>query len=651
MLRHLLRLLTAVVVSMHLLIPAFAEGRTGSNWVEQAKDALAVVTAASLMAKAPATEIKAKKTKTGGLSRGRTQAGRRRLRCQTWRTCWRQRALLPATKIRKGDASMKTAFAPFAGTLKLFVVCLAVGLHTGPSAAQSPQARQFVPGELLIGYKSASDKNKAVQDLSNAQRKGGMRTRSGGQSDNLTVEPFSETAIKLKLDFRTAKRSKPSPQEELDFLLETARQLKESNDSIRYAHPNWIMTLDPGPSIPLDPDKLKLRRQSAPQGLGSEPNDVVYRAGLHWNYDAPPAGMNAVEAWRYKNKGGQYTRGSRDIVVAVVDSGILFKHPDLKGSGNVLPGYDFISDPAAARDGDGRDPDATDEGTECPANPETRQIWRPSSWHGSHVAGTIGAATNNKKAIAGVNWQVSILPVRVLGKCGRGSVLDVADAIKWAAGLPVPGIPMNPTPAHVINLSFGGPPACTEEEAGYKLDSVRAARKAGAVVVVAAGNNSDDLANYSPASCEGVISVTASDRRGRLTSYSNYGAATIMAPGGNVYSDVDKDGFKDGIWSLVRTDRFNLDSVAGYQGTSMAAPHVSAAIALAMANNASLRKNPDLVERAIKRTAAKLAPGQCSKRCFLPQYCPADCGADVCPVNCGAGQLDALELLKFVIED
>lgn len=532
-------------------------------------------------------------------------------------------------------------------------------LPAGQSAAQtsSNSERPFVPGELLVGFKSASDKVKGAEELSKAGREGGITTRSGGLSETIEIEGLGERTLKLKFNFLTKARSEPTPEEELNLLLEKAEELKEADKKIEYAHPNWIMTLNPGKAITIDPDKLRLKQRSESLDTPAEPNDLFYRAGLLWHYEAPPAGMNAVGAWQLKDQQGRYARGSRDIIVAVLDTGILLDHPDFKDSPNILPGYDFISRVDQARDGDGRDPDATDEGDWCPAGLLSDAT--PNSWHGSHVAGTIGATTHNRQAVAGVNWQVSILPLRVLGACG-GSTFDIADAIRWAAGLPVEGLPSNTTPADVISLSLGGgsdrrPSPCTNANDGYTRNAILMARKAGAVVVVAAGNIWSNIENVAPAGCPGVISVTASDRAGSLTAYSNFGDATIMAPGGDVNADLDGDGYEDGVWSLSKIvlepteqdPQVNTSGVVAYNGTSMAAPHVSAAIALAMARNERLRKNPDLVERALKETAAKLKPEQCVKRCISPGYCPVACGEDECPVSCGAGQLDALKLIQF----
>jgi len=314
--------------------------------------------------------------------------------------------------------------------------------------------------------------------------------------------------------------------------------------------------------------------------------------------------MNAVQAW-------PIAKGGKGVVVAVVDTGLLPNHPDIKGSGNVLPGYSFISDPA--RQGGttpGRGPDATDFGDECPA-----QGTPTATWHGTHVAGTVGAAiTNNNVGIAGVNWAVSVLPVRVLGRCG-GSIDDVAAAIRWSAGLDVPGVPSNRHKADVINLSLGIGLACRPELVGVLLQALNTARKAGVIVVVAAGNESMDIKQTSPAGCASVVSVAASDQRGHITPYSNFGDVTLLAPGGDLQRDDDGDKRPDGVWSLVAPSEKYPSGVAAYEGTSMAAPHVSAAIALALSVKPNLRGKPDEIEKLLTRSVAALPKDACAQRC------------------------------------
>ena len=153
-----------------------------------------------------------------------------------------------------------------------------------------------------------------------------------------------------------------------------------------------------------------------------------------------------------------------------------------------------------------------------------------SSWHGTHVSGTIGAVSDNGIGVAGINQNSKIQPLRVLGKCG-GYTSDIADAIRWSAGLPVSGIPNNnPTPDRVVNISLGGSGACDS----VTQSAINAAVAAGTVVVVAAGNSTSDASNFTPANCDNVITVAATGHTGSRAYYSNYGTSVeIAAPGGD----------------------------------------------------------------------------------------------------------------------
>lgn len=318
-------------------------------------------------------------------------------------------------------------------------------------------------------------------------------------------------------------------------------------------------------------------------------------SAAQWNINDPTAGIFANEAWAMSKGQG--------VVVAVVDSGVR-PHVDLMP--NLLPGHDFISNRAAARDGDGRDNQAWDEGTWTTATqcgPD--QLPEDSLWHGTHVAGTIGAVVNNRLGIAGVAPKAQLLPVRVVGRCG-GRTSDIIDGMMWAAGLPVSGVPLNRHPAQVINLSLGSITACSQSF----QSAINAVRSAGVVVVAAAGNSDTDVANVSPAGCNGVISVAASDRNGRLAYYSNHGRRiTVAAPGGDM-----RDAAEGGILSLYNAGarRPALDMLAYMQGTSMAAPHVSGVVALMLARNPGL--TPDKVEQLL-RGSARVMPGNCRGGC------------------------------------
>jgi serine protease len=331
------------------------------------------------------------------------------------------------------------------------------------------------------------------------------------------------------------------------------------------------------------------------------PNDPRYAE--QWDLFEAAGGINAPGAWDLSTGAG--------ATVAVIDTGIT-PHSDL--SGNVLPGYDFISDAATARDGDGRDPNPNDEGDwfnagECGSpTPET------SSWHGTHVAGTVAALTDNAVGVAGIARNAKILPVRVLGKCG-GFTSDIADAITWASGGRVPRVPANPTPAKVINLSLGGSGAC-----GTTFQrAITNAVSRGTTVVIAAGNSGADVAGFSPANCNNVVAVASNDRQGNRAFYSNFGTRVdVTAPGGEVRLETDPPGTRstpqNGVLSTLNTGTTvqAAETYFTYMGTSMAAPHVAGLVALMLGKRPTL--SPAQVEAALKANARPL-PGSCTGGC------------------------------------
>ena len=292
------------------------------------------------------------------------------------------------------------------------------------------------------------------------------------------------------------------------------------------------------------------------------PDDAYF--SYQWNLTSQKYGISATDAWS--------TSTGEGVTVAVIDSGILPDHPDLRGQ--VLAGYDFISDASGGGDGDGRDADPTDAGDgTAPDECGTGDEGSPSSWHGSHVAGIIAANANANDGIgiAGVAPGAKILPVRVLGRCG-GYATDAIDAPTWASGGHVNGIPDNPNPAQVVNMSLGGPGTCP----AYYQEAIDAAVARGTIIVVAAGNEDQDAAKVSPASCNNVITVGASGPDGARTYYSNYGSTVeVSAPGG----DIDAEA---GILSLFNKGETTAteNSYAFMEGTSQASPHVATTVAM-----------------------------------------------------------------------
>jgi serine protease len=322
------------------------------------------------------------------------------------------------------------------------------------------------------------------------------------------------------------------------------------------------------------------------------PNDEFYN--LQWHYHEATGGMNAEAAWD--------TNDGTGVVVAVLDTGIT-DHSDLNA--NILPGYDFIEDLDVSNDGDGRDADASDPGDWVAAFECGFNFAQNSSWHGTHVSGTIAAVTDNEQGVAGVAYGAKILPVRVLGQCG-GFLSDIADAIVWASGGSVDGVPDNTTPAQVINMSLGGGGAC---DATYQ-DAIDIAVANGTSVVVSAGNSTADSSGFRPASCNNVINVAANDREGNIADYSNFGSLVdVTAPGGET-SVVGENGvastLNDGTEGPVN------ETYVYYQGTSMAAPHVSGTVALMYQANPNI--TPAEVEQALKDTARPM-PGSCTNGC------------------------------------
>lgn len=286
------------------------------------------------------------------------------------------------------------------------------------------------------------------------------------------------------------------------------------------------------------------------------PNDTNFN--LQWHYNL----INLPEAW-------DLTTGSPAVIVAVVDTGVLVNHPDLaaKLTGT---GYDFVSDVNFSGDGNGIDNNPDDPGDNATAN-------NTSTFHGTHVAGTIAAATGNGLGVAGAGWQTRVMAIRALGLGGVGTDYDLAQGIRYAAGLANDSGTLPTLPADIINMSLG-----SDVNSTILANAIQAAENQGVIVIAAAGNESTNLPSY-PAAYDTVVSVSAVDFAANLAPYSNFGATIdVAAPGGDTSADQNGDAIGDGVLSTIgRAGSGTIEMVYGFsQGTSMAAPHVAGVAAL-----------------------------------------------------------------------
>jgi serine protease len=435
----------------------------------------------------------------------------------------------------------KRTLRPF-GFLCFFVMALSAW----SAASAAPPQRIIVKyrsGPIAAGRAAAE-----AQTLSDAQSRIGI---------NLSrVRPTLGGAEVLRVD-RELSRG------ELDSLITTLR----SNPNVEYVEEDRLLKAFMTPTDP--------------------------RYGEQWHYFESTAGINAPAAWDSSSGSG--------VTVAVVDTGYR-PHPDL--AANLLPGYDFISDSYVGNDGNARDDDPRDPGDWTDAGEcDPRDPALDSSWHGTHVAGTVVGLTNNGVGIAGVAFNAKVIPVRVLGRCG-GYNSDIADGIIWASGGAVSGVPTNANPAKIINVSLGGTSPC-----GSTIQAaINSARSRGATIIVAAGNENQNAGNVSPANCSGVVVIAAVNRSGARAYYSNYGAVVDLAgPGGDIrFNRIN------GVLSTFNTGVTvpGSDTYGFYQGTSMAAPHISGIAALVLSVNNTL--SPDQLESLLKNSTRPF-PGTCSQ--------------------------------------
>jgi len=467
------------------------------------------------------------------------------------------------------DDAIEKVQAPLAGTYYVEVRAVSgasnyiLTMGQGIAAAtimDERLAEDFMPGDIVVQFKpDAQDRLETVSRAVDDGEFMGLRTASALPHGEmvLALDPDNRQQVFRALDI-------PLP--------ETNRQLFQADDPEMQLKLDTLRTID---ALKKRPDVLVAEPNYMRRPM-AEPNDEYY--ALQWHYPL----IHLPQAWEVWDA-LEASTGTREVIVAVIDTGILSDHPDIAPD-SLVDGYDFISSTKISLDGNGIDPDPEDPGDDLEGR---------SSFHGTHVAGTIGAATNNAIGVAGIARNISIMPLRALGN-GGGLSSDIRQAIYYAAGLDNSSGTEPSRRADIINMSLGG-----GSRSDLDQQAIEAARDAGVIIIAAAGNFASNAPMY-PAAYDGVVSVSSVGADKQLAPYSNYGSTIdIAAPGGNASRDYDGDGYLDGVWSTGGNDAsgpiqmvYNLK-----QGTSMAAPHVAGVVALMKSIDPSL--DPDRLDALI----------------------------------------------------
>jgi serine protease len=472
------------------------------------------------------------------------------------------------------------------------LVALLMGMHLQSSATQTKQVGKEAktaspPTQWLLGLGHSLGTPQQEQKLLQSVL-GALGQRSGGQwrVKQTLLQPgtYLLEAPVLLGSTRVSERD--------------IAQLIQGVPGVVFAHPNYIL-------------------KHAQQVIAPSDSEFTTRQSEYMGTDTYAA-LNMPATWGF-------ARGSADQVIAVLDSGVLYGHPELKG--RLLPGYDFVTlaspktgtaesgviASAGSNDGDGRDADPSDpgdappQGSVCPGNTQTE-----SSFHGTAVASMAVAQAYNG-GMVGMDWNAKVLPVRVTARCGVATVADIVDAVYWSIGATRNGsaIPINPNPATVINLSLAAEAGlfqrCPAASSDSLLTAFAEARRRNIPVVAAAGNSGGRLGF--PAACPGVIAASAVTSAGEYASYSSRGrqsnALTISAPGDSegFYLAAGNAGFSDASrFGQPNPGAHNLRTI---QGTSFSAPMVAGVLSLMRSIKPSARVED--LERILGRTAKPLA--------------------------------------------
>ena len=475
-----------------------------------------------------------------------------------------------------------------------------------------------------------------------------------------TESAVQAVIVKLRAREPTSGQS-PSADAVAALAKRTGLPLMESHRILAHLHVLHVLPAAAGESLAAtlarlrtDPDVLYAEADQR-RYIHAVPNDPLYPEQWYLqNSNTTPSAVDAETAW-------DVTTGSNGVVIADIDTGVRFDHPDLLRAGagdggRLLPGYDFISDPLVANNDAGRGPDASDPGDwVSAADTDVAQFKgctvQDSSWHGTRVVGILGAITDNATGISGLTWNSWIVPVRALGKCG-GDDSDIEAAMLWAAGVHVDGVPDNPYPARIENLSIGAPGSCP---ASYQ-EVIEQLSELGVLIVVSAGNEGGPVS--APANCPGVAAIAGLRQAGTKVGYSNLGPQIALgAPAGNCGTTIA------GAPCLYTLDTtYNLGTTTpttnGYTdqtntnlGTSFSAPIVSGVAALMLAVNGNLKAS-ELIRRlqegsqpfpqtSIDNTSSP-PPPSCHVPASSTDLQDAECICTRDDTTCGVGMVNAV---------
>ncbi|MDP2006616.1 MAG: S8 family peptidase [Rubrivivax sp.] len=515
--------------------------------------------------------------------------------------------------------------------------CLIAALPPGVAAQSARAPLPPVAGEVIVQFKpgAAVTRQFALQARASAgQVRDVMNERAAVMGARLGRSLQAGSAVGERTQVLRASDMTAA---------ELARRLSADPD-VEFAVPNGRVRRLAAPNDPLYALSATERRSN---GLALQDGP----ASGQWYLRAPAATLAAgpVSAIDIEPAWAR-TRGSAGVVVAVLDTGVRPEHPDL--TGRLLPGYDFVSNTTVANDGDARDADPADPGdwiTSTEAGTSTFSGCSPenSSWHGTKTAALVGAAADDGVGMAGTAPGVGVLPVRVLGKC-FGSESDIFAAMRWAAGLSVPGVPINPNPAKVLNLSLGGVDSCS---AGY-LSTVNEVLAQGAVIVAAAGNSAGGAVN-APANCPGVIGVLALRHAGLKVGFSDLGPQiAIAAPGGNCINTTDGTPCLYPLLTATNSGTRGplasrwTDSYDASVGTSFSSPLVAATAGLMFSvqpalTPAQLLAAMQATARPFPTTGGDNGDGSVVPVCVTPSTGVTQLQCYCTTALCGAGMLDA----------